>query len=317
MNKIINQKTIIAFAVVIMALGFFGLTVKNSKDSQVVDIAPVKTEKIKAVTSFYPLYFFAQNIAGDRADVVNITPAGAEPHDYEPTARQVAEIEDSNLLILNGGNLESWSKNIQESIVGKKTILVTAGESLVTQEVTEEGKVVTDPHFWLSPPLAKQMIDKILQGFIKADLTNADYYINNSVNLKAEVNKLDAEYNSGLSNCKSKDIITSHASFGYLSATYHLNQVAITGISPDAEPSPKELAEVAKFAKENKVKYIFFESLVSPKLSETIATEVGAKTMVLNPLEGLTSDEISQGKNYLTEMRSNLNNLKIALQCTE
>lgn len=299
-----------------MALGFLGLTVKNGKDSRVVDVTPVKTEKIKAVTSFYPLYYFATQIAGDKADVTNITPAGAEPHDYEPTARQVAEIEDSDLLILNGGNLELWNESIQENISGKKTILVTAGEGLTTEEVVKEGQKVINPHLWLSPPLAKQMVDRILQGFIKADLANADYYINNSVTLKAELDKLDSEYQSGLSSCKSRDIITSHAAFGYLATTYNLNQVSITGISPDAEPSPKELADVAKFAKQNKVEYIFFESLISPKLSETIASEIGAKTMVLNPLEGLTTDEVSQGKNYLTEMRSNLNNLKIALRCT-
>ncbi|MEK7195779.1 MAG: zinc ABC transporter substrate-binding protein, partial [Patescibacteria group bacterium] len=125
----------------------------------------------------------------------------------------------------------------------------------------------------------------------------------------------NADYSAGLKNCALKDIITSHAFFGYLAATYSLRQISIAGLSPDAEPSSKEIGVIVKFAKENKVKYIFFESLVNPKLSETIATEIEAKTLVLNPLEGLTRAETNAGKNYFTEMRDNLNNLKVALEC--
>lgn len=126
---------------------------------------------------------------------------------------------------------------------------------------------------------------------------------------------LDKDYRSGLSKCNKKDIITSHAAFGYLAKEYGFNQLAIAGLSPDEEPTLQTLKNISDFAKKNNVQYIFFESLVSPKLSETIANEVGAKTLVLNPLEGLSIQDIAEGKNYFTEMRSNLNQLKIALQC--
>jgi len=163
--------------------------------------------------------------------------------------------------------------------------------------------------------LAKEMADKIAAAIISADSANADYYASNVRKLSDKLLNLDREYSQGLSSCARKDIVTSHDAFGYMASAYGLNQVSVAGLSPDAEPSPKEIASVAKFAKDNGIKYIFFESLISPKLAETIATEIGAETMVLNPLEGLSEDEIEQGKDYVTEMRANLANLEKALQC--
>ncbi|MFA5062173.1 MAG: metal ABC transporter substrate-binding protein [Patescibacteria group bacterium] len=266
---------------------------------------PVKNStETGVVTSFYPLYFFTTQIAGDKASVYNITPAGAEPHDYEPTTQDVARIEDSKLLIINGGKLEPWGDSMTASLKGSQTTVVVAGNN-----------GVGDPHVWLDPVLAKNEVAAILNGLTVAFPTNADYYKTNAQNLENKLDALDAEYRTGLSSCQKKDFVTAHAAFGYLAKEYGLNQVAISGISPDEEPSPQKLTEVADFVKTNNIKYIFFESLTSPKLSDTIARETGAQTLVLNPLEGLTNAEISQGKNYFTVMTDNLNNLRIALQC--
>jgi len=275
----------------------------------------VQPSKLQVTASFYPLWFFAQQIGGEKASVINITPAGAEPHDYEPTAQDIAQIEKSKLLIVNGGGLEAWGENIKQNLHAKNTYVATVGEGLTNQQVSEGGKQMTDPHVWLSPPLAKEIVDKIAQDFVRIDSTNQKYYQSNADTLKTELTNLDKKYRRGLSNCSEKNIITSHAAFGYLAAAYGLTQVSIAGLSPDAEPSPQQLAGIVRFAKAHQVKYIFFESLVSPKLSDTIANEVGAKTLVLNPIEGLSSEEISQGKNYFTEMQNNLANLKLALQC--
>ncbi|RJO61976.1 zinc ABC transporter substrate-binding protein [candidate division WS5 bacterium] len=306
-----NKKYLLGFVLGVVVIGLLTLAIKNNNGAPVVS-----SSKPQAVASFYPLYFFASQIAGDKADVSNITPAGAEPHDYEPTPQQIARIADSNLLVLNGGGLEAWADNVTENSDPKKTTIVIAGEGLMTQEVVEEGEKIADPHVWLSPVLAVQMVNKIETGLIKADPDNASHYQSNAQILKSKLENLNTEFEQGLVTCKDKNIITSHAAFGYLASTYDLNQVPITGVSPDAEPSPQELAQVAKFARDNHVKYIFFESLVSPKLSQTIATEVGAQTLVLNPLEGLTGEEIASGKDYFSEMRNNLANLKTALQCT-
>ncbi len=272
-------------------------------------------KKIHVVTSFYPLYFFASLIGGDKVDVTNITPAGAEPHDYEPTAQDIARIEKSQLLILNGGKLEAWGDKIKDEMKGKQVAIITAGNAIANQHVEEDGETIRDPHVWLSPPLAKKEIEVILQGFIEIDTKNKEYYQSNADQLLAKLDDLDKKYKEGLHSCKLKDIITSHAAFGYIATTYHLHQLPISGLSPDEEPSSKQLADVSQFAKAHNVKYIFFESLVSPKLSETIATEVGAKTLVLDPIEGVSDEAAKQGKNYLTIMQDNLTNLRIALSC--
>jgi len=304
-----DKKIIFYFILGIIFIGVLTLIVNN------IYKPTTQSNKLQITTSFYPLYYLSQQIAGDKANVINITPAGAEPHDYEPTAQDIAQIENSKLLVLDGTGLESWGSSIKQNLDPKNTTVLTVGEGLINQQVMENGQKVIDPHIWLSPPLVKQIVDKIAQAFIQIDPVNTSYYQANADALKTKLDSLDVQYKQGLANCAEKNIITSHAAFGYLATTYGLNQVPIAGLSPDAEPSPQQLADIVKFAKANNVKYIFFESLVSPKLSDTIATEVGAKTLVLNPIEGLTNDEIAQGKTYFTEMQNNLTNLRIALQC--
>ena len=305
------MKTKYLIAIILLFCLLAGLALLNNR----VSSPRSQQQKITVVASFYPLYYFSERIGGDKADVHNLTPAGAEPHDYELTAQDIVLIESGNLLVLNGGNLEVWGDSIKKSLIPTQTVLVVAGEGLANQLIAEGNENIIDPHVWLSPPLAEGMVDKILGGFQASDPANTSYYAANAEALKEDLKNLNTDYLTGLKDCALKDVITSHASFGYLASAYGLRQISIAGLSPDAEPSPKEIGAIAEFAKESGVKYIFFESLVSPKLSETIATEVGAKTLILNPLEGLTTADISAGKNYFTEMKNNLNNLKIALEC--
>lgn len=299
----------IAAVVGVLVIGVLGYLMMNNQNPAPSD------HKLSVVASFYPMYYFASQIGGDKAEVMNVTPAGGEPHDYEPTAQDMAKIENANLIVLNGGGLEAWGDSAKQNIDPQKTTFVTAGEDLATRRVVEDGEDIVDPHVWLSPLLAGQIVDKIEQGYAKADPANAGYYAKNASDLKGKIAQLDNEYKQGLASCQKKDIITSHAAFSYMAAAYGLNQVAITGLSPEEEPSTKDLVAVADFAKKNGVKYIFFESLASPKLSQTIATEVGAQTLVLDPIEGITDDDLGAGKDYMTVMRSNLVNLRTALQC--
>ncbi len=291
-------------------IGYFQFNLfkyKNTRSSQ--------NDKIQITTSFYPLYYFATQIVGDKATVYNITPGGAEPHDYEPTIKDVARIEDSQLLILNGDKLEVWGERMFNTLQGTKTKVITVGENLTTQNLVEENNTTHDPHVWLNIELAKQEALTIEQSIEQLDPKNALYYLSNLQILNTNLDNLNQEYVRGLSSCQRKDIITAHSAFGYLAREYNFNQISISGLSPDEEPSPQKLVEISDFARKNKIEYIFFESLVSPKLSQTIANEIGAKTLVLNPIEGMTESEISQGKNYFTEMKNNLTNLRIALQC--
>ena len=328
-----NRKIIGIFLIAIITI-IAALVLKNNTNSKIAaspsaprndTSASLSVNKLKVTTSFYPLYFFATQIAGNNGNVKNITPAGAEPHDYEPTAQDIARIEKSDLLILNGG-VEAWGDKIKDNLKDKNVEIIVAGDGLLNQQLTEQGKIAQDPHIWLDPTLAKKEVEKIKDGFIKKDPNNSSYYETNTKQLEDKLGQLDNTFKQGLSNCEKKDLVTSHAAFGYLASRYGLNQVPISGLSPDQEPSPKQLADVSNFAKKNNIKYIFFESLVSPKLSETIANEVGAKTLVLDPLEGLSDDEINKfatsqgsvvksGKDYFSVMQDNLKNLQVALVC--
>lgn len=299
---------IIGFLLIAVLIGF---AYTNSATNNTVP-----SNKLQVFGSFYPMYFLAMQIGGDKADVRNITPAGSEPHDYEPSTRDIAQIEASNMLVLNGG-VEAWGGKLKDTLKGSNVEIITAGEELLTKGLTEEGKKIKDPHIWLDPILAKIEAKNIENGFEKIDPKNAAYFQENAKKLNAKLDQLNTDFKQGLSSCQKKDIITSHSAFAYLADAYGLRQVSISGLSPDQEPSAKQLVDIARFAKENNIKYIFFERLVSPKLSETIAGEIGAKTLVLDPIEGISDDDIRQGKNYFTVMENNLKNLKLALGCQE
>ena len=302
MKKLVS---IVLVSVLMLGIGVSGFLRRPIADN---------SNKTQVTASFYPLFFFAQEIGGEKVNVVNITPAGAEPHDYEPTPQDIFQIQKSKLLILNGG-VEAWGDKIKDNLKSTNVLIVTAGEGLLTNNLVENGEKSIDPHVWLSPSLAKKEAQKILAGFMQIDSGNVEYYTMNEKKLESKLDALDSEYKLGLKNCQNKDIITSHAAFYYLASAYGLKQVPITGLSPDSEPSARQLADIANFAKQNNIGYIFFESLVTPKLSETVANEIGAKTLVLDPLEGIPQDNIDRGADYFSVMRSNLNNLEIALQC--
>lgn len=305
-RKLLYITGLVCIALVLGILNFFN---RPSPQPQ------TQSNRLQVITSFYPLYFFASEIGKDKAEVINITPPGTEPHDFDPPARELARIENSDLLVLNG-EMETWGEKIRKNLEGKKVKTVVAGEGLFVKELAEENKTVKDPHIWLNPKLAQKEVGKITAGYISVDPANGAFYKENEKQLLDRLSQLDENYKLGLSNCMSKNIITSHTAFSYMAEAYGLQQIPVSGISPDEEPSAQKIAEVADFAKRENVKYIFFEKLVSPKLSETIANEIGAQTLVLDPIEGISDDDIRQGKNYLTVMQDNLKNLQIALQCS-
>ncbi|CAN5210442.1 metal ABC transporter substrate-binding protein [soil metagenome] len=302
-----NNRLLFIIIFLIGILGGFFLLKSSSRRTD--------NTKLQVNTSFYPLFFFASEIGNDKSEVSNITPPGSEPHAYDPTSQDIAKIERGSMLVLNG-SVEAWATKVQENLQGTKVRIVIAGEGLFSQTIEEEGENQTDPHIWLDPLRAKKEVENITQGYSTIDPTNTSYYQSNQKKLAERLDQLDEKFRKGLENCQQKDFITSHAAFGYLATRYGLRQVPISGLSPDAEPSAKQLTEITDFAKKNNVKYIFFESLVNPKLSDTIANEVGAKTLILDPLEGISDNDRQQGKNYFTVMEENLKNLQIALSCS-
>jgi len=276
--------------------------------SKTQTVKPLQIKTLKITTSFYPLAFLAETIGGQQVIVTNLTPPGAEPHDFEPSTRDIAQLEFQDIILLNGGGLEGYMDKIKENIDSKKTSLVIVGQPLMSDP--------QDPHVWLDPILYKKEAEMVTTAFIQKDPAHTPQYKANMERLAKEVDMLDIEFKQGLHSCKQKNIITSHKAFSYLAARYGLHQITLAGLSPEQEPSTKTLAEVATFAKTNKIRYIFFEELASPVIAETIAREVGAKILMLNPLEGLTQKDCVVGKTYVTIQKENLKNLQIALGCT-
>lgn len=270
------------------------------------------------VASFYPLYDFARQIAGDRAEVVSLVPTGVEPHDWEPSPRDVARVEQAAVFIYNGAGFDAGAERLAKNVSATKTVVVeaTAGVPLLPAKAAKPAKEPEhDPHVWLDPTLVRLQVDAIRGGLAKADPANAEHYATRAGAYATRLTTLHEALAKGLESCQRREIVVSHAAFTYLAHRYKLNQVPVMGLSPEAEPSPAELARVVRQVRRVKAKVIFFETLVSPKLAETLAAEVGAKTLVLNPLEGLTSDEEKAGKDYIGVMEENLKNLRVALEC--
>jgi len=284
--------------------------------------------RIQVVASFYPLASIAERIGGDLVQVINLTPPGSEPHDFDPSAKDIATLYDARVFMYNGAGLEPWASRIVPELEqrGIYTVEATRGLPLITgiahedeeehgDEELEHAEEAFDPHVWLDPVLVQTQVRNIAEVFGVVDSTNAQVYMQNADAYIEELEQLHQAFTAELASCQRRDVITSHAAFGYLAKRYNLNMIAIAGFSPDADPSPARLAEISRLVKEKGVTHIFFETLASPKISETIARETGVKTLPLNPLEGLTHEEVQQGKSYISVQGENLKSLKVALGC--
>ncbi len=282
---------------------------------------PATAARPLVVASFFPLWDFAQQVAGPRAEVVSLVPPGVEPHDWEPTPQDVILVRKARLFVYNGAGFEQAADRLLKEIAGAGPLAVNATAAIPLLEAPGEARGgrdkdhPRDPHVWLDPVLAQAQVDAITAGLIQADPEGRAGYGERAAAYKARLAALDAALEAGLRECVRRDVVTSHAAFTYLARRYRLDQVPVLGIAPESEPSPAALARLVRFARKAGVRYIFFETLVSPKLAETLAREVGAKTLVLNPVEGLTKEEAAAGKDYLALMRENLANLRIALEC--
>jgi len=296
--------------------------------------------KVNVVTSFYPLYDFASEIGGEHVNVINLVPTGVEPHDWSPKSRDIQNITNAELFVYLGAGFEGWVDDTLGSMkTGAKVQVVEASRGITLIEAGEDGHEEHgeekqdehghekeakeehdhdhgshDPHVWLSPLNAKRMALTIKDALVQADAAHKAEFEANYNKLAGELDALHNRYKTELAATAKKEIVVTHQSFGYLAKEYGLTQKAIMGMSPDAEPTSKEMKSILQFIKDNQVKYIFFEELVSDKLASTIAKDAGAQTLVLSPIEGLTEEQLAQGDNYVSLMEKNLNNLLKALK---
>ncbi|MBM0226311.1 MULTISPECIES: metal ABC transporter substrate-binding protein [Micromonospora] len=277
-------------------------------------------ERVDVVAAFYPLQFLAERIGGDAVKVTNLAKPGAEPHDLELNPRQVGQISDGELIVYLKGFQPAVDEAVDQNggdrafdVAGVQPLhdAAAGGHQHEGEPGHEEETGGKDPHLWLDPTRLATVGDRLAERLGRADPEQAADFTARAAAFRADLAKLDTEYAEGLKTCQRREIVTSHTAFGYLAEHYQLEQVGITGLTPDSEPSPQRLAEVAKEAREHRATTIFFETLVSPKVAETVAREVGAKTAVLDPIEGPPADG-----DYLSAMRANLETLRTALDCS-
>lgn len=265
-------------------------------------------DRVAVLASFYPLQYVAQQVGGEHVDVTSLTPPGTEPHDLELSPRQVRTVGDADLVVY----LSGFQAAVDDAVTARRpTHLVDAADDVTLRRADGESASTHDPHFWLDPSLLARLAGPVAQSLAEVDPTNASTYAANADRLEAELTTLDSDFSTGLRTCKSRILVTSHAAFGYLAARYDLEQVAISGLDPEAEPSPARLREIADLVKHRGVTTVFSEELLSPKVAQTLASDAGVTTKVLDPVESQTDSTAD----YRGAMEKNLATLRAALGC--
>ncbi|WFE29769.1 metal ABC transporter substrate-binding protein [Solwaraspora sp. WMMD791] len=334
------RRTLALSAGALLALGGTVACAQDDADTS----ATTTGDTVGVVAAFYPLQFLAERIGGDAVTVTGLAPPGAEPHDLELNPQQVGQISDADLVVYLSGFQPAVDAAVEQE-AGDAAFDVVTVEPLL--DATDDGHshehgedehaedepghddepaasgepvedhadedAAKDPHLWLDPTRFATVGDELATRLGKADPDRAEEFTTRAAALRTELEALDTEYAEGLATCERREIITSHAAFGYLAVRYELEQIGITGLSPEDEPAPQRLAEVIEEAREHQATTIFFETLVSPAVAETIANEVGAETAVLDPIEGLQPDADGD---YFSVMRDNLDSLTTALGCS-
>jgi zinc transport system substrate-binding protein len=265
--------------------------------------------RMPVTAAFYPLQFVAERVGGEHVRVTSLTKPGVEPHDLELTPKAVGSLAHAAAVVYLAGFQPAVDEAVR-SQAADAALDVTPAARLTRS--TAEGH--TDPHFWLDPTRLADVADAVAADLARRDPANAADYRANAAALVADLDALDAEYRTGLAQCRTRELVTGHAAFGYLADRYDLHQEGVAGVSPDIEPDAATLRDLSAHVREAGVTTVYSESLVAPALAETVARESGAKVAVLDPLEGITT--ASRGRDYLEVMRADLETLRAGQECS-
>jgi zinc transport system substrate-binding protein len=312
------MKKMLFFAgiIVIILLGIFAVSNLFRKPEKGI-------QKLTVVTTLFPLYDFAKTIGGDKVEVSLLLPPGVEAHSFEPKPSDIAKINEARVFIYTGKFMEPWAEDIIKGLAdknGTRIVNSSNGIEMVPGVFHDEDEPAgsMDPHIWLDFDNDKKIIQTIAAALSEKDPANADYYQQKADECKNKLSALDAEYKASLSKCQSAEIVYGgHYAFGYLARRYNLKYLAAQGVSPDSEPTARDLVQLVEQIKKDNVKYVFYEELTTPKIAETIADETSAKMLLLNAAHNLTKEDFENNASYLSIMEENLANLKIGLQCNE
>ena len=290
-------------------------------------------ERVEVAAAFYALEYAVERVGGDDVQVTGLTKPGVEPHDVELSARKVASVALADLVVYFKGFQPAVDEAVHSQARGHVLDVSAAARPLAAEAHAHEDESATDqqghadvghaddghaevsvdPHFWLDPQRYADVAEAIGADLARIDPAHAQAYRERTAAFTGELAALDKEFSAGLAQCRSRELVTGHAAFGYLAAAYDLHQEGITGLTPEAEPSPAALARIAAFVEDQGVRTIYAETLVSRDVADTLARETGARVAVLDPIEGLTDE--SAGEDYFEVMRANLATLRTGQEC--
>lgn len=285
--------------------------------SSSTDWDETEENKLNIMTSFYPVYVFTQEVAGDLANI-DMMVKGADAHSFEPSARNLAAIEESDAFIYANPEMETWVPTLVESLPSSTIIIETDKNTEFLQnedadhEESNDGNHnhVIDPHTWLDPVLAQEQVEEIKKALIELDPENETIYTENAESFIAELEELNQDYEIAFESADHRMFISQHAAFGYLAHRYNLVQESLAGLSSETEASPQRMAEMTELIKEGNIPVIYYNSNSSSDLAQTVADEANIEIEVLHSLESVPNEELHSGQGYLSLMRENLENLK-------
>lgn len=265
-----------------------------------------KGKRLKIMTTFYPLYEFAKAVVGDRADVDLFIPSGLEPHDWEPSTRDLERLKDYQILIYNSATFEPYIDRIND--LGYNLKMVEAASGMVLDQ---------DPHVWLDPILAKEQVRIIRDAIasMDSDEENRRYYDENARAYTARLDELHTRFEEGLRECEKREFITLHAAYHYLASRYRLEQITITGLEPEHDIPASKIREIVDLARKHGIDVVYAEEGIDDRLVRALAEEMNAKVLTLSPIEVLDEEDLEEGKTYIAKMEENLENLRLGLGC--
>jgi zinc transport system substrate-binding protein len=306
-------KRVIVLCILIVLVGSFSACTKRVQE-------PSGVNKLRVVTTLFPIYDMAKNIGADKADVSLLLPPGVEAHSFEPKPSDIVKINEADVFVYTGKFMEPWAEDIIKGAVNKNLIIVDAsrGTKMIPGVFhdADEPAGSLDPHIWLDFDNARIMVKNIVQAFQLKDSVYRDFYEQKANDYNGKLTELDGLYKKTLTTCKEKKIVYGgHYAFGYLAKRYGLKYLAAQGVSPDAEPTANDMIKLVEHIKKDKIKYVFYEELTSPKIAETIAGETKTKMLLLNAAHNLSRDQIDQGISFFDILHKDLDNLRVGLEC--
>lgn len=306
--KSTSYAAVAIIVIVAVAALVAGLYLTNSPAS-----AP--STKLQVIATFYPLYDFVINVGGDRIDASILVPETVDVHDFDPTPADILKIANADVIVYNGGGLEPWISQVITTSANAHLVQVDSSQGIAMVSVPpqfQSSNQTLDPHFWLSPVMAKQQINNILNGLIQADPADGSYFTQNAQIYMAKLDELNSQIVNGTTNTKTRYFVTFHEAFVYFANQYNLTQIPIAGPFQE-EPTAADIQNVINAINQYHLRYVGYESLENPQISQRVSTETNATLILMNPIEGLTAEEKAAGKDYIALMKDNLLVFELAL----